>query len=176
MKKQILATILFLALSFSANSQITKGNWMLGGDANFYYSNTSISTSSNYSIFINPNIGYFIKDRLAIGSQLGISFNDSSTSLSLNPFIRYYLLKQDKKINYFTEAGFGYGAIFSKNTNSTYKTIGYNIKAGSVFFLNDVIGLEFSLKYLYGKQLSFNTTSQNLIIGFGFQIHLEKNN
>jgi hypothetical protein len=93
-----IATILF---TVSANSQITKGNWMVGGDASYdnskvFDTNNEIIGSGN-SIRIFPNIGYFIIDKFALGLNGNFNYGKSNGSPSNvgyggGPFARYYFL------------------------------------------------------------------------------------
>lgn len=176
--KKIILIIGVLFFSISVKSQITKGHWMLGGDGSYSYYDIKSDTSNpdpSWGIVVNPNIGYFVKDKLAVGSYTSFSINKFSNGffLGLGPFVRYYFLKPDKKINYFTELSFGYSIHFIKNSENT-STYGYNIKPGIVYFLNDVVALEASLKYYYGKAPANNIISKGLIFGVGLQIHLKR--
>ncbi|RZM19502.1 MAG: hypothetical protein EOO88_37870 [Pedobacter sp.] len=118
--KQML-TFLLLLLSFTAIAQIKKGDKLVGvgigaisytsSDSKTTYSNTPTvyeSEGSSFSISLNPNLGWFIMDKLAVGAAVNVSFNTSksesrnsaSTTTSDNkstqpafyigPFARYY--------------------------------------------------------------------------------------
>ncbi len=72
MKKSIL--LFFIAFIFynNADSQITKGNWLVGGNASFLFtnSNTGGINSKVNKIDIAPDIGYFFIDKFAAGVRL----------------------------------------------------------------------------------------------------------
>ena len=61
--KTIAITILLSTIT--ANAQITKGNWMVGGTGNFssyeskYINNGNEVTNKGIGTNISPNIGYF---------------------------------------------------------------------------------------------------------------------
>jgi hypothetical protein len=193
-KKQInnMRTLFFflvLTTALSLNAQITKGNWLVGGDGNyssvkFLSEINGIKTKSTAnSIRLNPNLGYFISDKFAGGLQLNFTFlepgsSTKSTSYSFGPFIRYYFLEQSKRINLFAQANYNLG--FGKNaSNVETDTNGYGLKAGTVLFFNSSVGIELSLNYTNSNSKSnFNggseNTSKTFLIGLGFQIHLEK--
>ncbi|MFK5890286.1 MAG: hypothetical protein QM486_06100 [Flavobacteriaceae bacterium] len=177
--KKIFLIISILFFSISMKSQITKGYWMLGGNGSYSYTDLKSDSSDpepSWGLVINPNIGYFIKDNLAIGGYTSFSINKYSNGffLNLRPFVRYYFLDTDKKINYFTELSFGYSTHFIKNSKNT-STYGYNIKPGVIYFLNNTVALEASLKYFHGKAPDANNLiSKGLIFGVGLQIHLER--
>ncbi|MCF6223439.1 MAG: hypothetical protein L3J34_06890 [Flavobacteriaceae bacterium] len=178
MKKTILViSILFLSINIKA--QITKGYWMLGGNGSFSYYDAkrdNSNTDPTWNVVVSPNIGYFVIDKLAVGSYTTFSFrgNNNRYFLSLSPFLRYYFLNPDKKINFFTEVSFTNSIRFIKNNENTL-SYGYNIKPGLIYFLNSSVALEASLKYYYGKAPDANNLISNgLIFGIGLQIHLER--
>lgn len=193
---------LFLALSLlitlTTNAQITKGNWMVGGSGDFStkklvnnYSDGTSETNAFRSIEITPNIGYFIKDKLALGVKIGYegefySGNTSSPEQHYNtiysgPFVRYYLLNSQKLINPFIESSFIFGNKHSsssafKSTNTSINSV--YLSAGSSLFLNSSVGLDLTLKYsIKDEKVESNKLKTNdFQIGIGFQIFLEKNN
>ena len=112
--------IISVLFTLTANSQITKGNWLMGGNASISYTksipkqtNTYLNSAEGktFSILLQPNIGYFVVDKFAIGLKLGVtntyptnqSFQINQTQFSISPFLRYYLLKTDKPFNIFVE-------------------------------------------------------------------------
>ncbi|POY39572.1 hypothetical protein C3L50_10415 [Flavobacterium alvei] len=176
-----ITTILF---TLSAHSQITKGNWMVGGSGNFtnykstFKSNNTEFTQTGSGINISPNLGYFVADNFAVGTAVGFSFsnpsgaNNNSHSYGISPFVRYYFRKSEKIINPFLQTSYGYGKGESDDGGSN-KSSGYTIKGGSAIFFNSSVALELSLNYNSSKYNS-DTTYNDFTIGIGFQIHLEK--
>lgn len=171
-----------LFVSLSANAQITKGNWMVGGSASYSTSNTTNQQgdklSSGIGLSINPNLGYFFIDQLAGGTQLNFNYGKpsggySNTSYSISPFLRYYFLKPDKIINIFTEISYGYGISKSQNDKSSFVR-GYSLKAGPVIYVNSSVGLELTANYNSSYLEQTNNNYNHFTIGLGFQIHLEK--
>ena len=175
-------------LSFvTSNAQITKGNWLMGGNGNFSFSKTKGKDNNNeliinnnsdgetIGIILEPNIGYFIKDKLAIGLKVGFennfstqfSFQLNQTQFSFSPFIRYYLLDVDKSFNLFIEPSYN---------KYTYKPLGnsdgYGLKFGHVYFLNSSVGIETSFNYQHNESDQLQTNK--LFLAFGFQLYLEK--
>ncbi len=101
-----------------------------------------------------------------IGNQLGIG-----------PFIRYYFLNINNRVNVFSDASAQYSFITSKSTGSIenkFKSIDYSIFVGSVIFLNSSVGLEFLLGYNNSKALDIDSRGEALQLRVGLQIHLEK--
>src|SRR5207253_2640955 len=133
--------ILLLTLSLNGFSQIYKGQWMIGGDAAFsYYKYYSTKTSS---FTLSPASGYFFLDGLAGGLRLGYDSELRSNPigkarlsfLSVAPFIRYYFLSTEQKINLFADAGYGYSwgkykSYDNPGFNSTYYSKIISFKTG----------------------------------------------
>ena len=66
------------SLSLTLNAQITKGNWLVGGDIGFSYSKSkpeSTINSESFNIDLSPNIGYFFWDKLALGTRVNYFYS-----------------------------------------------------------------------------------------------------
>lgn len=173
--------LLFFGLFFysTLTAQITKSNWMVGGDATFLSNKTDYGTSvsKTTSFSINPNIGYFIIDKLAVGASVKLAYifesnantSNNSFNYGIGPFVRYYFLETEKPLNIFSEVSYNIERI----NNIDSKIDSFKIKAGAVYFLNNSVGIEVALNYLNQKN---NTDIKNnaIFLGVGFQIHLEK--
>ncbi len=103
MKFLIILSVALLFVGTVSQAQITKGNWMVGGDAFFSSAtnkdaNGSVEQSSTQLLF-RPNLGYFFIDRLVggLGTSFGFSRingeNNPNEGINLRPFLRYYFLK-----------------------------------------------------------------------------------
>jgi hypothetical protein len=184
MKKIKLLLISTLLFSISANSQITKNYWMMGGTGNFtnYKStiqnnNTEIVQTGNAFQF-SPDIGYFVIDNLALGAVVILSYsnpsgeNNNSYGYGISPFVRYYFRKPEKMINFFLQTSYGFSEGKSESGGSN-RSSGYNLKGGSAIFLNSSVALELSIDYDSSKS-NYDAKYNNFIIGIGFQIYLEK--
>jgi hypothetical protein len=181
-KTFFIATLLF---SLTANSQITKGNWMVGGSGSFKsISSESIDPltgeiylNSNKELHIDPNIGYFIMNKLSLGMKFGFSLYipdseaPNSKYYTFGPFLRYYFLKEEKNINIFLEPS--YERILKYDSSVDNASNSFNFKLGNVIFLNESVGLETSLTYSILKSEGFK--NKTLTLGIGLQIHLKKN-
>lgn len=193
MKKVTLILALFAA--FLSNAQISKGSMVVGtgilytnisgSDNTTTYSNvpTVYSSSSNsFGISLNPNVGYFISDGLAVGGQFYLSYykqksnssntsstttstsDYSSTSLSVGPMVRYYFVKSGKWAPY-VQGDFAYNLYPSKSTStsSTGSSSTSDTKSktnwdtgfrlGMEYFISDYVGLQFYAGYSYAKRV-----------------------
>ena len=180
---KILKTIaLTILLCYTANAQITKGNWMVGGSGNFSStvaesksSNFPTSESKGMSVNLSPTFGYFVADKLALGVSPVFGYSkidgaNNNTSYGAGPFIRYYLLKPEKLINILTHISYYYGSSGTSTSNNI------NFKTGPAIFLNSSVALELTLEYAIGQNKSdFSTSTFKVFnVGLGLQIHLEK--
>lgn len=176
-----ITTILF---TLSANSQITKGNWMVGGSGYFtnykstFQNNNTEETQTGNGFQVSPNLGYFIVNNFALGAAASFSFsnpsgdNNNSHGYGLSPFVRYYFRKSEKMINPFLQTSYGVSEGKSESGGSN-KSSGYNIKGGSAIFFNSCVALELTIDYISSKYNN-DSKNNNFIVGVGFQIHLQK--
>ena len=194
MKKTLFA-LLCSTFVFSAKSQITKGNWLVGGTGNFlssknsYSSPTFSSSSDRVDIKISPSVGYFIGDKLGVGLRpsftksqgvvngSGGNINTNENRVEFGPFVRYYFLQTDKQYNILTDFSYQYGLYWFTPTKGNINT--FSASAGSVIFFNSSVGLEFLLGYYIRKEVikaneEYTTKQKGFQVGIGLQIHLEK--
>ena len=172
-----ITTILF---TLSANSQITKGNWLVGGNASFSYSKyeNAEGTDNNQGNYltITPNLGYFIKNNFVTGLQLSFSHShrNGNTSTGFDygggPFVRYYFMKPEKLVNFLLEANYSYYTGSKANSFNN----NYGFKTGPVIFFNSNVGLEILASYNSSFISSGGYDLKEIKFGFGLQIHLEK--
>ena len=188
MKKRIIFYLLTGIFYQYTYAQLTKSNWMVGGNGNFSTASfTQLGDETKTTnLSISPAIGYFFADRFSAGIRVfvsnyhttdanpttGTSGVGNDFSLSLGPFARYYLLDHvDRNVNVFVEANYGYG--YSTDIDRIKQYLNrFSLNAGPVLYLNNSVGLEFSLGYYQSHQYGIQTTG--LQAGLGFQIHLEK--
>ncbi|WP_445956176.1 hypothetical protein [Yeosuana sp.] len=169
--KKITLILSILLFTLSVKAQITKGNWMFGGDAIIQGYKFKNSEKFNYYAEIFPKAGYFVIDKLVIGSEIGIFINSATFYTSFVPFTRYYLLSPEKTINPFIEGGLGFKNIKDKqDIDPTLTEFMYQFKLGTSIFFTNSVGLNVTLNY---KNNSFQF-DQEISVAFGFQIHLEK--
>ncbi|MFG6685084.1 hypothetical protein ACGK9U_00770 [Mariniflexile sp. HNIBRBA6329] len=180
MKTLTLFFLIVFTTVLTVNAQITEGNWMVGGDASFYNSKikgeNEESLGSSNGIRLYPNIGYFFIDQFAGGLNANFNYGKPSGGLSnvgfgLGPFVRYYFLNPEKRINVFADANYNY--YYSKTKGFPVSNgSNYRFKAGPVIYFNSSVGLELTLDYSSTK---FDTyTSNDFRFALGLQIHLEK--
>lgn len=172
MKKTIYTTILICIFSLTAQSQITKGNWMVGGMGDYINETTTFDngTKLKYEVItVKPNVGYFIKDKFAVGISLRFYNHINAYRYGVGLFTRYYFLESEKVFNLFTQIHYDYVTnILDGATNTQF----YGVKIGQVVFFNSSVSLEFAFEYEKGILLNASSDAFKAVIGF--QIHLER--
>ena len=185
------STLLFLLFSFTATAfaQINKGQFLAGGSINFESIKSESSVNAAHestNFFISPNIGYFIINKMATGLRIDFrSYSSKSANLevhyattSLSPFLRYYFLPVQKKVNAFIDISYIHDkSNWRSEPNPGYivKTKGYYFFGGPSIFLTDQIALEFTAGYKHTESDDFGDNKVNKFSSaVGLQIHFGK--
>jgi hypothetical protein len=197
--KPLLVFFAILVFSFSAQAQLDKNTWLVGGSASFYaskrgylsYVNPSVNGySKEVHLSLSPNIGYFIANKLAVGLRpffswaKGQDYTDDPLSgggrsdskrYGIGPFVRYYFLDMEKQYNILSEISYQAG---TWNIAGTKGELNYfNVLAGPVLFFNSAVGLELLLGYSASNEelKGYSKSSpKGFAINVGFQVHLAK--
>jgi hypothetical protein len=177
MKKIFIAASLLLS-SHLMFAQVNKGQWLVGGNANFQSGKFGDSDASKYTSFtFSPNAGYFFINNLAGGLRVSLettkfkSDENANSSFLFSPFVRYYFLPAANKVNVFGDASYGFGSMKDGESESFNQ---FAISAGPAVFLSPNTALEFTLQYAsaggdaYGGDDRLNKFGVNV----GFQVHL----
>jgi len=124
--------LIFLINSLLLTAQLHRGQWMVGGTADFGHAvndNTNSSFDQRikrtvYNVF--PGAGYFFMDRVVVGprikvfnsktkdkannSSLGFDYSNEKkeSGVGIGAFARYYLFPPKNKLNAFAEAAYSY--------------------------------------------------------------------
>jgi hypothetical protein len=133
--------ISFLALSQLSAQAVNQGAWMVGGSAGFTSSKVKDADESSTRIWVNPNLGYFIADDLAIGLGLNINSlspagtDESFTDFGLGPFVRFYFADA-----IFAQAGVNLGLGDAEFTE-------FQVGVGYSWFIDNSVAVEPMLFY-----------------------------
>jgi hypothetical protein len=165
-------TIVFLLSIFMLSLVTGKAQLFVGGNLSFSsqggsYEVGSTSTDKNKttSFGFYPKAGYFLNDQFAVGAQLVLALSSSKTpgtpevinssnTIGLTPFVRYYVLQMDK----FSIFGQGYLGLSlrsqkTKNGGTTTKgpkttTISLGVYPGVAYDISDNLSLEIQINAL----------------------------
>jgi len=182
MRKKILLIIIAFTFYTQANCQITQGNWLVGGNATFSRLQSSSTAAAQFkqtSLAISPLIGYFLKDKFAVGIKPSLLYGsnnvaNTNTIISVGPFVRYYFLNPENILNLFAEGSYAYGSITGKGQGIGQRLNIFSFSGGPVLYFNSSVGLEFIIAYSASKVIGFRGRNNEIKLGLGFQIHLEK--
>lgn len=141
-----------------AEAQVSRGTILAGGNAGLQI--FSRDGNSDVVLQINPTLGFFVNDALAIGANLNLIFTDNLTQFGFGPLARYYFTP-----NVFGQAGFGFTSLKLGNFDADTSLYG-NFGLGYSIFLNQNVALEPLLVFNFAE-------AQNVYgINLGFQVFL----
>lgn len=190
MKKMILGLLISGAalITTPTHAQLQKGNLMIGADlANIELNLQSGNTKFGFDL--NPKLGYFVDDNIAVGGMLNIGIESSKGyfdfEYGIGAFGRYYVSDPRtillKHARFFAEAGVGING-YNTRTETVAGTVststnGLGISAGPgvAYFLSPNISLEALLKYDLAVGFGNSTTNNKFSVNVGFQIYLPTN-
>lgn len=167
----------------NAMNSFEKGNWMIGGIANFNY-----DEELGYNLAFSPRVGNFLAKRFVLGFGPDIVFFDRIDtevfSWGLESFARYYQ-PISPSLQFFPAISFRYGRIKNKDTlfsatDVRIQTSRFKIGGGLNTLIQPNVGLEFLLSYQRDnikqvKPEGIPTNLQdNLLLEIGFQFFLTK--
>ena len=168
MKKLLLSLTLVAGLGLAANAQTEKGGYIVGAQAASINYNT---TSEVFSLNLSPQVGYFVKDNLAVGASAGLGIvsasGTSTTSWSIGPFARAYFGGTETS-KFFAQGNVGIGGVSGDTAYNLGAGLGYT------YFITKNVGLETGLGYNYTDATGGGASSSNLGLNLGFQIYLGK--
>ena len=168
MKKLLLTLTAVTALSFASQAQTEQGKVIVGGGIGFSSNEVKDSGSKTTSFNIQPNVGYFVSDNIAIGAGIGYNWskneNENLTDATYNsfrvaPFARLYTA--NSPVRFFGQLSvpmaWGSNKVDDKKTAST-ANYGVNLSPGIAYFPTENIGIELSVRGLYYS--NNNSTSE----------------
>ena len=171
--KKLSIALLFFGLIGSLNAQIMKNDWLLGGGIKFASNKVADIKTSMFEF--SSNAGYFFVNNFAGGLRADINSvkledEDAVSSTLISPFLRYYFLPGDRKVNIMLDGSFGFGS--TSGLGETTSQSGFGFAAGPAIFFNKHTAIEFTLGYNSMKYEDDPDRSNTFTVGVGFQIHL----
>ncbi|MEZ4933045.1 MAG: acyloxyacyl hydrolase [Saprospiraceae bacterium] len=166
--------VLLLFIPISITAQIEKGWMLVGGNAGFDYQ----ADNEIFTIGIRPNHAFFVRDNLAVGAAVSInvilSEGEGTWVYGASPLVRYYFT--GKKAIPFVEGRIGISGISDSDGNTSDLYNG-GLTFGVSYFVEKHVAVELGLMYDHTRTgfKDYDTDLNNLSLGFGFQIHLERN-
>jgi hypothetical protein len=183
--KKYFFLVVCIVFTLKADCQVSKNNWLTGGNGEFSDDNTSFNSGSEIKgtqLNISTKLGYFPIEKFAFGLLVnyGQTTNKSNnvktkgSNLGVGPFARYYFLKKDNITNIVAEGFVTYTTVTNKVFAINSSFINYGFLAGPVIYVNSSVGIEFLLGYKGYKTTNGDTKNKGFHINIGFQLSLEK--
>lgn len=195
--KPFLLTLSLALFIISAQGQLTKNTWLIGGAGSFY-SNIENQRTSSYSVqyrntevTTSASIGYFFATKFCTGLRPMFSWNKNkwtgvstggvsggygnNVRYAIGPFARYYFLKDDKQFNLLSDISYQLGVnknIGSLNNKDKGKYNTFSIVAGTEIFFNTITGMEFLLGYTQRVTSVENSPGESRSNKKGFQVSI----
>lgn len=170
MKKLLLTLSAVAVLGLAANAQTEKGKFMVGGQVGYHGSSVRDTDNKNNSLIINPNVGYFVADNIAIGTGIGYEWSkyeqanypeSTESAFVLTPFGRMYS-KNDGPVKFFGQLSvpmaWGTQKIDDTKTATT-ANYGVELAPGIAYFPTSNIGVEFKVRGLFYNNSSVTEES-----------------
>jgi hypothetical protein len=187
----VLAVLLLLC--FGAGAQISKGDYLIGGNGSFkrYTSELPDATRAKTTLIgFSTDAGRFFLNRFAAGISANIQYGNhryerdsvqSSPSglidLGVGPFARYYFLNTTSKVNLLMDGRTGWR--FSRS--SVYRGDRFNyygqyfdIYAGPAFFLSKFASLELLVGYSRFKSKGRDAKFREFSSRAGLHLHFPR--
>jgi len=200
LKGFLVATIISCLSMASMDAQMKKGDFILGADIGsgfvpkasegLFGLNFGLDEGAGFNVGISPRAGYFVSDRVLLGSTVNLGYNKSpeingqaveTTIYGIQGLFRYYFRPADlavddapKKGIFFLETNAGLNGFNVSGRNpQTGVVVGFG--PGYALFISDNVALELTGKYRYGLAGGdINTFQQTLSLNVGVQIYLDK--
>jgi len=162
MKKVLLTLTAIAGLTIAAQAQTEQGKIMVGGQLGFETSKVKDTDHKNNSFSINPTVGYFVSDNLAIGTGIGYNWGKTETSkdnsvkndaFQVSPFARKY--SANGPVRFFAQLSvpMAWGTTTTEvnnvETKNKFESYGVELAPGLAYFPTSKIGIELKVRGLY---------------------------
>lgn len=183
MKKVLLTLTAIAGLTIAAQAQTEQGKIIVGGQVGFQTSKVKDTDFKNNSFSINPTVGYFISDNLAIGTGVGYNWSkdESVTDLStkrdafqVSPFVRKY--SANGPLRFFAQLSvpmsWGKTTVETNNikAESKFENYGVELAPGLAYFPTSKVGIELKVRGLY-YNYNNNKTADRSTNTFGLDVN-----
>lgn len=176
--KKILLAVAFVATTVSYG-QLEKGKWMVGSNVGLNLQMGTKTTkggetdvkATSTTFIVNPDVSYFMADKLALGVGLDLTYNgvkdgDSNTSFGIMPNVKYFFA-QDKVAPF---VGVGVGYRMNNTTPATGDSYSFGgltarVEGGVAYFLTDALAATGSVKYDYTSVTHSDNTNLQVQTG-----------
>lgn len=177
--KKYLFTAAFALLAVTADAQLQRGNYMVGGE--IAAANFGLNDGAGYNFQVTPQAALFVRDNWAVGPyvRLGFSGVNSVTTFTygVGALSRYYLSPGEQGVDsllkhgrFFVEGNAGIGGTTITDGGASANGLDLGIGPGYTYFLTEDIGLDASVK-LNGN-LGFGNRGTTSMIDFRLGLNI----
>ena len=154
--KKLLMTGAVALMAMSANAQLQKGNYMVGGE--FAAANFGLNQGAGYNFQITPQAAFFVQDNWAVGPYVKLGFSGAKGSpttfgYGVGALSRYYFSPGEQGIDsllkhgrFFVEGNAGIGGTTISDGGASANGLDLGIGPGYTYFITQNIGLDASVK------------------------------
>ena len=154
--KKLLITGAVALMAITANAQLQKGNYMVGGE--FAAANFGLNQGAGYNFQITPQAAFFVQDNWAVGPYVKLGFSGAKGSpttfgYGVGALSRYYFSPGEQGIDsllkhgrFFVEGNAGIGGTTISDGGASANGLDLGIGPGYTYFITQNIGLDASVK------------------------------
>lgn len=154
--KKLLMTGAVALMAMTANAQLQKGNYMVGGE--FAAANFGLNEGAGYNFQITPQAAFFVQDNWAVGPYVKLGFSGAKGSpttfgYGVGALSRYYFSPGEQGIDnllkhgrFFVEGNAGIGGTTISDGGASANGLDLGIGPGYTYFITQNIGLDASVK------------------------------
>ena len=154
--KKLLITGAVALMAMTANAQLQKGNYMVGGE--FAAANFGLNQGAGYNFQITPQAAFFVQDNWAVGPYVKLGFSGAKGSpttfgYGVGALSRYYFSPGEQGIDsllkhgrFFVEGNAGIGGTTISDGGASANGLDLGIGPGYTYFITQNIGLDASVK------------------------------
>ncbi len=167
-----------IAIKFSANAQIQKGNVLVG--TTFTDLSIGLNSPHVFNLNISPEAAWFIQDNVALGGYVNLGIqtakgSSTTTQYGVGALGRYYTGSDVSVLRHgriFGEATIGFGGTDVSDGGGNTNGLDFTVGPGFAYFVTPSIGLETLLKYQGTAGFGSQSYQSKITLNFGFQIYL----
>lgn len=154
--KKLLMTGAVALMAMTANAQLQKGNYMVGGE--IAAANFGLNEGAGYNFQITPQAAFFVQDNWAVGPYVKLGFSGAKGSpttfgYGVGALSRYYFSPGEQGIDnllkhgrFFVEGNAGIGGTTISDGGASANGLDLGIGPGYTYFITQNIGLDASVK------------------------------
>ena len=180
--KKLLVLGAVALMGITAQAQLQKGNYMVGGE--LAAANFGLNDGAGYNFQITPQAAYFVQDNWAVGPYVKLGFSGAKSApttftYGVGALSRYYFSPGEQGLDsllkhgrFFVEGNAGIGGTTISDGGDSANGLDLGIGPGYTYFITQNIGLDASVK-LNGN-LGFGNRGTTSAIDFRLGLNIQR--